>query len=138
VLPRGTGGFFQPNNVILPYFLIRFNTLKSTARGSHDKQNCLQHSPPTSVKKRFNTFSCRVVVFLLIGRADQQGQNTEGITMRKIMGNKPQVSSAIIIYSRLQISWNDLLHQGQTADVSIIRAKTGTFIIETLDVQLAP
>jgi hypothetical protein len=38
----------------------------------------------------------------------------------------------------LQISWNDLLHQGQTADVSIIRAKTGTFSIETLDVHLAP
>jgi hypothetical protein len=33
--------------------------------------------------------------------------------MRKIMGNKPQVSSAIIIHSPLQISWNDLLHQGQ-------------------------
>jgi hypothetical protein len=46
--------------------------------------------------------------------------------MRKIMGNKPQVSSAIIIHSPLQISWNDLLYQGQTADVSIIRAKTGT------------
>jgi hypothetical protein len=58
--------------------------------------------------------------------------------MRKIMGNKPQVSSAIIIYSPLQIAWNDLLHQGQTADVSIIRAKTGTFSIETLDVHLAP
>jgi hypothetical protein len=61
----------------------------------------------------------------------------EGNTMRKIMGNKPQVSlaisSAIIIHSPLQISWNDLLHQGQTADVSIIRAKTGTFSIETLD-----
>jgi hypothetical protein len=47
------------------------------------------------------------------------------------MGNKPQVSSAIIIHCPLQISWNDLLHQ--TADVSIIRAKTGT-----LDVHLAP
>jgi hypothetical protein len=47
----------------------------------------------------------------------------EGNTMQKIMGNKPQVSSAIIIHSPLQISWNDLLHQGQTADVSIIRAK---------------
>jgi hypothetical protein len=58
--------------------------------------------------------------------------------MRKIMGNKPQVSSAIIIHSPLKISWNDLLHQGQTADVSIIRAKTGTFSIETLDVHLAP
>jgi hypothetical protein len=58
--------------------------------------------------------------------------------MRKIMGNKPQVSSAIIIHSPLQISWNDLLHQGQTADVSIIRAKTGTFSIETLYVHLAP
>jgi hypothetical protein len=78
----------------------------------------------------------------------------EGNTMRKIMGNKPQVSSAIIIHSPLQISWNDLLHHGQTADVSIIRAKTawndllhhgqtadvsiiraktGTFSIETLD-----
>jgi hypothetical protein len=57
--------------------------------------------------------------------------------MRKIMGNKPQVSSAIIIHSPL--SWNDLLHQGQTADVSIlIRAKTGTLSIETLDVHLAP
>jgi hypothetical protein len=55
--------------------------------------------------------------------------------MRKIMGNKPQVSSAI---SPLQISWNDLLHQGQTADVSIIRAKTGTLSIETLDVHLVP
>jgi hypothetical protein len=31
----------------------------------------------------------------------------EGNTMRKIMGNKPQVSSAIIIHS---------LYQGQTAD----------------------
>jgi hypothetical protein len=60
----------------------------------------------------------------------------EGNTMRKIMGNKPQVSSAIIIHSPLQISWNDLLHLGQTADVSIIRAKTGTFSIETLDVHL--
>jgi hypothetical protein len=58
--------------------------------------------------------------------------------MRKIMGNKPQVSSAISIHSPLQISWNDLLRQGQTADVSIIRAKTGTFSIETLDVHLAP
>jgi hypothetical protein len=54
------------------------------------------------------------------------------------MGNKPQVSSAIIIHSTLQIAWNDLLYQGQTADVSIIRAKTGTFSIETLDVHLAP
>jgi hypothetical protein len=54
------------------------------------------------------------------------------------MGNKPQVSSAIIIHSPLQISWNDVLHQGQTADVSIIRAKTGTFSIETLDIHLAP
>jgi hypothetical protein len=53
------------------------------------------------------------------------------------MGNKPQVNSAIIIHSPLQISWKDLLHQGQTADVSIIRAKTGTFSIETLDVHLA-
>jgi hypothetical protein len=53
------------------------------------------------------------------------------------MGNKPQVSSAIIIHSPLQISWNDLLHQGETADVAIIRAKTG-IIIETLDVHLAP
>jgi hypothetical protein len=58
--------------------------------------------------------------------------------MRKIMGNKPQVSSAIIIHNPLQISWNDLLHQGQTADVSMIRAKTGTLSIETLDVHLAP
>jgi hypothetical protein len=59
--------------------------------------------------------------------------------MRKIMGNKPQVSSAkTIIHSPLQISWNDLLHQGQTADVSIIIAKTGTFSIETFDVHLAP
>jgi hypothetical protein len=56
--------------------------------------------------------------------------------MRKIMGNKPQ-AQAIIIHSPLQISWNDLLHQGQTADVSIIRAKTGTFSIETLEVHLA-
>jgi hypothetical protein len=62
----------------------------------------------------------------------------EGNTMRKIMGSKPQVSSAIIIHSPLQISWNDLLHQGQNADVSIIRAKTGIFSIETLDVHLAP
>jgi hypothetical protein len=62
----------------------------------------------------------------------------EGNTMRKIMGNKPQVSSAIIIHSPLQISWTDLLHQGQTADVSIIRANTGTFSIESLDVHLAP
>jgi hypothetical protein len=54
--------------------------------------------------------------------------------MRKIMGNKPQVSSAIIIHSPLQI----YLHQGQTADISIIRARTGTFSIETLDVHLAP
>jgi hypothetical protein len=52
------------------------------------------------------------------------------------MGNKPQVSSAIIIHSPLQISWNDLLYQ--TANVSIIRAQTGTFSIETLDVHLAP
>jgi hypothetical protein len=58
--------------------------------------------------------------------------------MRKIMGNKPQVSSAIIFHSPLQIPWNDLLYQGQTADVSKIRAKTGTFSIETLDVHLAP
>jgi hypothetical protein len=58
--------------------------------------------------------------------------------MRKIMGNKPQVSSAIIIHSPLQISWNDLLHQRRTADVSIIRAKIVTFSIETLDVHLAP
>jgi hypothetical protein len=58
--------------------------------------------------------------------------------MRTIMGNKSQVSSAIIIHSPLQISWNDLLHHGQTADASIIRAKTGTFSIETLDVHLAP
>jgi hypothetical protein len=42
------------------------------------------------------------------------------------------------LHSPLQISWNDLLHQGQTADVSIIRDKTGTFSIETLDVHLAP
>jgi hypothetical protein len=62
----------------------------------------------------------------------------EGNTMRKIMGNKPQVSSAMIIHSPLQISWSDLLHQGQTADVSIIRAKTGTHSIKTLDVHLAP
>jgi hypothetical protein len=34
----------------------------------------------------------------------------EGNTMRKIMGNKPQVSSAIIIHSPLQISLNDLLY----------------------------
>jgi hypothetical protein len=54
------------------------------------------------------------------------------------MGNKPQVSLAIILHCPLQISWNDLLHQVQTADVSIIRAKTGTFGIETLDVHLAP
>jgi hypothetical protein len=52
--------------------------------------------------------------------------------MRKVMGNTPQVNSAIIIHSPLQISWNDLLHQGQTADVSIIRAKTGTLSIEHL------
>jgi hypothetical protein len=58
--------------------------------------------------------------------------------MRKIMGNKPQVSSAIIIHSPLQIYWNDLVYQCQIADVSIIRAKTGTFSIETLDVHLAP
>jgi hypothetical protein len=56
--------------------------------------------------------------------------------MRKIMGNKPQVSSAIIIHSPLQIPWNDFLYQGPTAGVS--RAKTGTFSIETLDVHLAP
>jgi hypothetical protein len=54
------------------------------------------------------------------------------------MGNKPQVSSAIIIHSPLQISWNDLLHQGQTADVSIIRVETGNFSIGTLNVHLAP
>jgi hypothetical protein len=54
------------------------------------------------------------------------------------MRKKPQVSTAIIIYRPLQISWNDLLHQGQTADVSIIRVKTGTFSIETLDVHLVP
>jgi hypothetical protein len=58
--------------------------------------------------------------------------------MRKIMGNKTQVSSAIFIHSTLQISWNDLLHQVQTADVSIIRSKTGTLSIETLDVHMAP
>jgi hypothetical protein len=52
------------------------------------------------------------------------------------MGNKPQVSSAIIIHSPLQIPWNDLLHQGQTVDVSIIRAKTRSFSIETHDVHL--
>jgi hypothetical protein len=52
----------------------------------------------------------------------------EGNTMRKIMGNKPQVSSATIIHSPLQIPWNDLLYQGQTADVSIIRAKTGVLL----------
>jgi hypothetical protein len=62
----------------------------------------------------------------------------EGNIKRKIMGNKPQVSSAIINHSPRQISWNDLLHQGQNADVSIIRAKTGTFSIETLDVHPAP
>jgi hypothetical protein len=63
----------------------------------------------------------------------------EGNTMRKIMGNKPQISLAKIIHSPLQTAWNDRhLHQGQTADVSIIRAKTGTFSIETLDVHLAP
>jgi hypothetical protein len=49
-----------------------------------------------------------------------------------------EISSAIIIHSPLHISWNDLLHQGQTADVSIIRAKTGTLSIETLDIHLAP
>jgi hypothetical protein len=49
--------------------------------------------------------------------------------MRKIMGNQLQVRSAIIIHNPLQISWNDLLHQGQ---------KTGTLSIETLDVHLAP
>jgi hypothetical protein len=49
-----------------------------------------------------------------------------------------EISSAIIIHSLLQISWNDLLYQGQTADVSIIRAKTGTFSIEILYVHLAP
>jgi hypothetical protein len=58
--------------------------------------------------------------------------------MQKIMGNKLQVSSAIIIHCPLEISWNDLLHQGQTAYVSIIRAKTGTLSIETFDVHLAP
>jgi hypothetical protein len=60
--------------------------------------------------------------------------------MRKIMGNKPQVSSAIIIHSPLQIPWNDLvlLYQSQTVDVSIIRAKTCIFSIDTLDVNLAP
>jgi hypothetical protein len=51
--------------------------------------------------------------------------------MRKIMGNKPQVAQ-LLLSSPLQISWNDLLHLGQTADVSIIRAKTGTLSIETL------
>jgi hypothetical protein len=65
------------------------------------------------------------------------GHPHEGNTMRKIMVNKPQVSSAIIIHSPLQISWNDL-YQGRTVDVSIIRAKTGTFSIETLAVHLAP
>jgi hypothetical protein len=69
----------------------------------------------------------------------ENGKIWERYTMRKIMGNKPQVSSTIIIHSPLQISWNDLLHQSQTADVSINRAKTGTFYsIETLDVHLAP
>jgi hypothetical protein len=62
----------------------------------------------------------------------------EGNTMRMIMGTKPQVSLAIIIHSPLQITCNDLLYQGQAVDVSIIRAKTGTFSIETLDVHLAP
>jgi hypothetical protein len=65
-------------------------------------------------------------------------QDHEWHTMRKIMGNKPQVSSAIIIQSPLQISWNYFLHQGQTSDVSIIRTKTGTLSIETLHVHLAP
>jgi hypothetical protein len=51
-----------------------------------------------------------------------------GTPCKKIMGNKPQVCSAIIIQSSAR---NDLLHQGQTADVSINRAKTGTFSIET-------
>jgi predicted amidohydrolase len=41
-----------------------------------------------------------------------------------------------LVYMR-GTSWNDLLHQGQTADVSIIRAKTGSFSIETLDVHTA-
>jgi hypothetical protein len=62
----------------------------------------------------------------------------EGHTMRKIMENKPQVSSAIIAHRPLQISWNDLLHQDKTADISIIRSKTGTLSIETLYVHLAP
>jgi hypothetical protein len=53
---------------------------------------------------------------------DPKHRSHEGNTMRKIMGNKPLVSSAIIIHSPLQISWNDLLYQGQTADVSIILA----------------
>jgi hypothetical protein len=61
----------------------------------------------------------------------------EGTPCERSWGNKPQVSSAIIIHSPLQISWNDLLLQGQTADISIIRAKTGTFSIETLDVHLS-
>jgi hypothetical protein len=58
----------------------------------------------------------------------------EGNTMQNIMGNKPQVK---LSYNYPQ-SWNDLLHQDQTADVAIIRAKTGIFSIETLDVHLAP
>jgi hypothetical protein len=62
----------------------------------------------------------------------------EGTPCERSWGNKPQVNSAITIQSSVQISWKDLLHQGQAADVSIIRAKTGTFSIETLDVHLAP
>jgi hypothetical protein len=47
------------------------------------------------------------------------------------MGNKLQVSSAIIIHSPLKISWNDLLLQGQTADISIIRARIETRLAAT-------
>jgi hypothetical protein len=61
-----------------------------------------------------------------------------GTPIRKIMGNKPTGKLGYNIHSPLQISWNDLLYQAQTADVSIIRANTGTFSIETLDVHLAP
>jgi hypothetical protein len=34
------------------------DTLKFTAQGNHDKQNCLRHSPLTSVKKKF--LNCRI------------------------------------------------------------------------------
>jgi hypothetical protein len=81
------------------------------------------------------TDSCRVLGGEMYCWAGQHAHCHPVWADNQIMrGNKPQVSSgsAIIIHSPLQISWNDLLHQGQTADVSIIRAKTGWYSPDTL------